>query len=223
MASSNAYGPPAGYACGILWDNWYSCCPEGTLCRDINTCCPSNADCTPVIEQDPHCANNNTAYGRIQGLNYNGTRTEGAGCSNTLPDGDMQTTALPPVARLRAAQSSMSSSMPTPFPTNILADSPSSKPSPLDAESSSSTNSGAIAGGVSDLALILALVWYPMRRRQKAARSSLLASTSGSAPGHDTTAQAGLFPAELDHNPYRAELSENHDGLPHELPGEGGR
>ncbi|KAL3437834.1 hypothetical protein BDV09DRAFT_192471 [Aspergillus tetrazonus] len=251
MASSNAYGPPSGFAirrwgscsatevtCDQPWDLWHDCCPEGTHCSSDNTCCPRTADCSPFIQQDPHCANNvtwdlywddeyfccqNTAYGFIQGgLVYNGTSTEGIGCTNTLPDGDLRT-AIPPVARgneSEAAQSSMSSSTPTPSPT------PSSTPMPS-AESSSSTNSGAISGGVvggvAGLALILALVWYLMRRRQKAAQSSLLASASGSAPGHDTKEHAGFFQAELDNNPYRAELYGNHDGLLHELPVEGGR
>ncbi|KAL4750000.1 hypothetical protein BDW72DRAFT_194358 [Aspergillus terricola var. indicus] len=259
MASSDAYGPPSGYVirrngscsvteetCDNPWDLWHNCCPEGTYCTAAgNTCCPRTADCSPFIEQDPHCANNvtwdlywdeeyfccqNTAYGFIQGgLVYNGTSTSGVGCSNSLPDGDLRT-AIPPVARgneSEAAQSSMSSSTPIPSPTDVLADSPSSEPTPSDAGSSSSTNSGAIAGGVvggvAGLALILALVWYLMRRQQKAAQSSLLASASGSAPGHDTKEHAGHFQAELDNNTYRAELYGNHDGLLHELPVEGGR
>ncbi|KAL4738464.1 hypothetical protein BDV11DRAFT_170979 [Aspergillus similis] len=252
MASSDAYGPPSGFAlrrygscsateetCDNPWESWHDCCPEGTYCSTDNTCCPRTADCSPFIQQDPHCANNvtwdmywdegyfcclNTAYGFIQGgLVYNGTSTEGVGCSNSLPDGEWRT-AIPPVARgneSEAAQSSMSSSTPTPSPT------PSSVPTPSDENSSSSTSSGAIAGGVvggvAGLALIIALVWYLMRRRQKAAQNSLLASASDFAPGHDTKEHAGLFQAELDNNPYRAELYANHDGLLHELPVEGGR
>ncbi|KAL4993242.1 hypothetical protein BDV10DRAFT_179501 [Aspergillus recurvatus] len=256
MTSSNAYGPPSGFAlrrngtctaseesCSNPYDRWWNCCPEGTYCSNDNTCCPRTADCSPFIKQDPHCANNvtwdlyenngyfcclSTSYGFTRtGLVYNGTETGGVGCADGLPDGN-QLTAIPPMARgneSEAALSSMSSSTPTTSATITLTDSPTPTSSDLDTSTSSSINTGAIAGGVvggvAGLALILALVWFFMRRRQKAAQGSLFPSAEGYGSGSSTKEHAGVYQAELDNNPYRAELYGNHDGLPHELPVQG--
>ncbi|KAL4811347.1 hypothetical protein BDV18DRAFT_8314 [Aspergillus unguis] len=223
--------------CSHPWGDWYNCCPEGTYCSDDNTCCPTTAGCSNYIKQDPHCANNatwdlyesdesyfcclSTSHGFLAtGLVYNGTATTGVGCSDGLPDGETNT-ALIPIARGNASESASSSSA-IPSPTTGAANttSPSTTPTPSDTSSDgSSTNKGAIAGGVvggvAGAALILALVWFLMRRRKQAGVQQNNAQMSYADP---TKQHAGFYGGELADSPARAELSGNANSYAHELP-----
>ncbi|OJJ59625.1 hypothetical protein ASPSYDRAFT_44011 [Aspergillus sydowii CBS 593.65] len=214
----SVYDPPAGYAlrkngtcgadqetCGNPWNDWHNCCPKGTHCGEHNTCCPREAGCEQFLVEDPHCANNKTwdlyktegnffcclstssAY-LAGGLWYNGSSTTGIACADGIPDGE-ENEALYPVARGTATQSS-------------------------------STNTGAIAGGVvggcAGLALIIALVWFLMRRRrQQAPATDPLMSPDPSTPAQD---KKGVYGFELDNNAMRAELQGNPSTMAHELP-----
>ncbi|RDW93399.1 uncharacterized protein DSM5745_00721 [Aspergillus mulundensis] len=230
--------------CANPYDDWHNCCPEGTYCNDDNTCCPTSSNCAAFIEADPHCANNVTwdlydsngyfcclssSYGFTRNdLVYNGTRTGGVGCADGLPDGE-SLTAIPPVARGVGSESAT----PTPTPSPADTDTATTTPTPSDADadadaettsSSSSTNTGAIAGGVvggvAGLAVILALIWFIMRRRRQRIAQGALVTPADSA---STAAKeySGIQQAELDDNTYRAELYGNHNAMAHELPANG--
>ncbi|KAL2812020.1 hypothetical protein BDW59DRAFT_155411 [Aspergillus cavernicola] len=238
------YGPPAGFAirrngtctakeeeCSHPWGNWYNCCPESTHCSDNNTCCPTTAGCSAYIEEDPHCANNatwdlyidnnnyfcclSTSTGFVaSNLMYNGSSTTGVGCADGLPEGEYNN-ALIPVARGNASESTVTSASATPSATNTHTPSPTAS----DTAPTSSSNAGAIAGGVvggcAGVALIIALVWFLMRRRKQQALQAGPMSPDASTPGQE---YKGVYGGELDNNPARVELYGNPNMLPHELP-----
>ncbi|KAL4915241.1 hypothetical protein BDW62DRAFT_127324 [Aspergillus aurantiobrunneus] len=242
---SDDYGPPAGFAlrrngtctaneelCSNPWGNWYSCCPSGTHCSDGNVCCPTTAGCANYIEQDPHCARNttwdlyhsetsyfcclNTSRGFLAGgLVYNGSSTTGIGCADGLPEGE-DNTALIPIARGNASETTTASSSATASATSTR--------TPSRNSDSSSNNAGAIAGGVvggcAGLALIIALVWFVMRRRRQKgtsqAASAPLPSTDAASPAKE---YKGAFqPGELQDTSVPAELQASPNSLAHELP-----
>ncbi|KAL4756974.1 uncharacterized protein BDW70DRAFT_119594 [Aspergillus foveolatus] len=237
--------------CANPWDDWLNCCPEGTVCGDGAVCCPTDSGCAAPIEANPHCANNatwdlyrldgylccdsDTNGFSFSGLVYNGSQTTGFGCADGYPTG-RDTEVLVPVAYGNETDTDSSSSS-TPSPTTTPStspqpDSPTASDTDLTSDSSSSsTNAGAIAGGVvggvAGLALIIALIWFLLRRRRQAAAAmdAPIAGAGGVTEHFSTDSAKGPYavaPAELENNAVRAELngSQNQqDGIPHELPG----
>ncbi|KAJ0421363.1 hypothetical protein BJY00DRAFT_282591 [Aspergillus carlsbadensis] len=243
--------------CANPWADWHNCCPEDTVCGDGGLCCPTDSGCAAPIERNPHCANNGTwdlywldgyfccdsdtnGYS-ISGLVFNGSETTGVGCVKGYPSGDY-TEVLVPVSYGNETDTDASSSSATSTPTTSTSqtDSPAATATDLptsDSSDSSSTNTGAIAGGVvggvAGAALILALIWFLMRRRRKAAAVSGADAVNAHAPlgnaGYGAGPGAGPLPvkehyaplAEMENNAVRAELyGDQHGdgGVPHELP-----
>ncbi|KAL2833081.1 hypothetical protein BJY01DRAFT_98219 [Aspergillus pseudoustus] len=238
--------------CSNPWGEWHNCCPENTVCGDGGVCCPTDSGCSAPIERDPHCANNGTwdlywldSYFccdsdtngfSFSGLVFNGSQTTGVGCSEGYPSGE-DTEVLVPESRGNETNTDSSSTSATPSSTSTSSQTESSAATATgltDSDSSSSsTNTGAIAGGVvggvAGLALILALVWFLMRRRRKPAAvdSSVAGAGTAQQPTPLKEQFAPQYPpqyvphAELDNNAVRAELSgtTHPEGIPHELPG----
>ncbi|KAL4863617.1 hypothetical protein BDV12DRAFT_177310 [Aspergillus spectabilis] len=209
--------------CGNTWGDWYRCCPEDTTCGDGGVCCPTDSGCENPILADPHCANNGTwdlynedgyfccDHGktgfRATNLEAGGEPVVGVGCADEYPEGEYNS-AIVPVA----IGTDVSSETPTPTPTSSSTSStttttPTSEPTTPDSNSSSpSTNTGAIAGGVvggvAGLALIIALIWFFLRRRKQ--RFTQVPTSYFEPPAEPKT--QGAFGAELDNNSVRAEL-----------------
>ncbi|KAJ0421458.1 hypothetical protein BJY00DRAFT_300870 [Aspergillus carlsbadensis] len=224
----NAVAPPYGYAlrrngtclateeveCGNNWDNWYTCCPAGTVCGENNTCCPSDADCSAPLAEDPHCANNGTwdlyhttkyvcclsgKWGFYEeGLVVGSKPTGGHGCADVYPSGtDVEV--LVPVATATSMLQTTPGNV-TPTPDTMHTTDPTQNP-----PSSGSSNTGAIVGGVIGgvlaLALIVALLWFFIRRRRQAKERHPIVI-----PGKDFD----VLPAELEYTAVvRAELYGN--------------
>ncbi|OJJ05952.1 hypothetical protein ASPVEDRAFT_64819 [Aspergillus versicolor CBS 583.65] len=230
--------PPAGYVlrrngtcteteqtCDHPWASWYNCCPEGSYCSDDRMiCCQTKSGCAALVKEDPHCANNATwdlyynggsyfccLHGK-QGFveTFPGNGGAGIGCA----DGELDNASQ---SLLQVIATGTGSASPSPSvsatPTQTSTDSP--LPSISEPDSSSSGNAGTIAGsvvgGCAGLALIMALLWFLIRRRRK----QVVATSNLNTPAED---YKGLYRAELANNPVRSELSGSTNNMAHELP-----
>ncbi|KAL2862631.1 uncharacterized protein BJX67DRAFT_365913 [Aspergillus lucknowensis] len=234
--------------CSNPWGPWNLCCPQGTKCGDGGICCPTDSDCSAPLERDPHCANNATwdLYNvdgyfccdsdtngfTDSGLVSGGEPVVGVGCADGYPTGD-DTSVLVPVSRGNESDSNASSSpSPSPTPSQTQTQTQTqSTPRPTtttSSDSSSSTNTGAIAGGVVGgvvgAALIVAVIWFLLRRRRKNAVAAPLPAagtyTGTGNPYKDPVKEQFAPRAELENRAVPAELpgTQNADGLAHELP-----
>ncbi|KXG49671.1 LPXTG-motif cell wall anchor [Penicillium griseofulvum] len=170
----------------------------------------------------------------------------GVGCAGPGHASLSHTTTLPILSPAASPQSS-SSSIPTSStitttselsssatasssPTSSSSATPSTSPT---SSSDSGPNTGAIAGGVvggvAGLAIILALLWYFMRRRsQKQAPHQQTALTEAAMRQHNPTVHSSSNPSELDNAPVKprelegapvSELPTKDNNPPiHELP-----
>ncbi|KAF9894774.1 hypothetical protein FE257_004395 [Aspergillus nanangensis] len=203
-------------SCGTTWANFSACCPEGSVCpgKDApyynNVCCPSNANCTVPLMESPHCADASwTLYdhtGYFCCLNtqkgfWTTDPKDAVGCSNGYPDG---LTANLLVA-ISSASTSTSTSTSAPTSTSsstsaAAAATTTTAPNSADTAStgSSSSNAGPIAGGVvggvAGVAIIIALVWFLLRRRKRAFAAAK--SPSDQAQSEAPSQVAGIHEAD---------------------------
>ncbi|OGM45264.1 hypothetical protein ABOM_006438 [Aspergillus bombycis] len=243
--------PPAGYTlrrngtcaanekkCANPWGPWHDCCPEDTYCpsersdNDRNVCCRTKSGCKALIEQDPHCANNQTwdLYNNdgdyfccLQGKRgFVQTFSQGgAGIACADPDsGDLDN---PSQSLLNLVASGTPSASPSPTPSTSATPTETNieTPSPTEAKSDPGSNhAGAIAGGVvggcAGVALIVALVWLLLRRRRR--RQELVTPVISPNAGTPAVEVKGTSVVELDHNPVISELSGGPTTMAHELP-----
>ncbi|KAJ5181146.1 LPXTG-motif cell wall anchor [Penicillium cf. griseofulvum] len=237
---------------------FFRCCPSGSRCTDKHTgvCCPSESeDCRDQISNPPHCADETwDLYRNGDGgffcceqdaVGFN--RSSGVGCAGPGQAPLSETTTLPifsPAVSPKPSSSSIptSSAISTTSPTLSSSATPSSSPTSDSSATSSSSptsssesgsNTGAIAGGVvggvAGLAILVALLWYFMRRRpQKQAPHEQAALTEAAMRQHNPTIQSSGNPSELDNTPVKpreldgapvSELGTKDDDPPiHELP-----
>ncbi|KAL4876743.1 hypothetical protein BJY04DRAFT_222752 [Aspergillus karnatakaensis] len=226
-------------SCGNTWGDWYRCCPEDTVCGDGGVCCPTDSGCENPILADVHCANNGTwdlyeedgyfccDHGktgfRATNLVSGGESVVGVGCADEYPEGEYNSAIVPvaigtDVSSTATPSPTSSTTSTTNTPTQTAA------PDTPDSDSdSSSTNVGAIAGGVvggvAGLALIIALVWFLLRRR-KQRFSQVPTSYQESHPSHfEQKYNPVAVGGELDNSVASAELSSN--AVRAELDGQG--
>ncbi|CAL8585113.1 hypothetical protein XPA_010691 [Xanthoria parietina] len=171
--------PPNEVDCGRTVDPFHACCPALAFCprqRNIN-CCPSPANCTATLLQNPTCANRTWNLHETKGyfccapgtIGYSAPRTDSVGCADPgpLPSGAL---ALAVVSAGQTTTSSTAASTATPFADTPPAD---TSPGPGDSSSSGShSNTGAIVGGVvgAVAAVVIATIiayWFFRKRKSK--------------------------------------------------------
>ncbi|KAJ5402979.1 uncharacterized protein N7487_008875 [Penicillium crustosum] len=224
------------------------CCPTSNTCNDQNTgiCCPDKGDCRQEISSPEHCANATwDLYRNYDGGHfcceqdqYGFNRTGGGvgcGTKQDLEEESRTSVSLVSLGTTPTPSSSViSSSSLTPTSSTASTSSTTSSNSPMSSSSpassssptpsSSSSNTGAIAGGVvggvAGLAIILALLWYFMRRRpQKQSPQAQMPVTESSMLQHESLQSPGV-PSELDGRGSVPELPSYKDTV-HELPESG--
>ncbi|KAJ5466121.1 hypothetical protein N7530_009908 [Penicillium desertorum] len=168
--------------CGGTWSPFRACCPGGTKCpagQENVKCCPSDADCTELLDHT-HCANSsanvykaNDYFCCAAGMRAFQKENGFVGCTEDTSTLDKSLTLL----KIRY-HGTTSTSMPssTTSPTTAITD-PAAGPTTESATEnhSSSSNTGAIAGGVvggvAGLAILAGLLWFLLRRRNRAKQS----------------------------------------------------
>ncbi|KAJ6137526.1 hypothetical protein N7471_004012 [Penicillium samsonianum] len=232
--------------CGETWAPFHACCPGGTKCPAGQTnvkCCPSDADCSELID-DTHCANStanvykaNDFFCCAAGEQAFQKKNSFVGCTDDTSTLDSSLSLL----KIRyhgststALPSSTISSTTTPTTT---ATNTADATTPASAsDNSSSSNTGAIAGGVvggvAGLAILAGLLWFLLRRRNRAKKSMgtpadpspLMSSAPGSSlpvsslPG--SSVPESSVPVEYYNNKPQPpqELAGRDENMVHELP-----
>lgn len=157
--------------CGKVQAPFRACCPQDTVCDRRNTtqniyCCPrTNLECQDEVDDDPRCSNptwdlyQNFGYFCCPGgdTGYNATKTGTNGCL-AAKDDPKQGQELLEIASKGHVPTSSSSSSPTVTVTAEPAD---------DGGTPAGAIAGGTVGGVAGLAIILAAVWFLMRRRRQ--------------------------------------------------------
>ncbi|KAL8958101.1 MAG: hypothetical protein Q9193_004778 [Seirophora villosa] len=160
--------------CGRTAAPFRACCPALSSCPEQYNvdCCPSPANCTSTLLQEPTCANTTWTLYDNQGyfccapgtIGYNATETFSSGCA--IPGSPPRGAELLAVVSAGETASSTASSTPTSTGPSSSSSDPSPEPS------GSSSNTGAIAGGVVGgvaATLIAAIVafWFFRKRKNK--------------------------------------------------------
>ncbi|KAF2814135.1 uncharacterized protein BDZ99DRAFT_516747 [Mytilinidion resinicola] len=184
----NGSCPAGNINCGTTVAPFRGCCPSGYACpHQYNlACCPSGQNCTATLLADAHCANDswdmydNGGYFCCQKdeVGYAETATGSNGCArpgyNTTDD-ELQlrivsTGQVSSSTSATSTTSSTSTSSPTPTPSSTPTTSPSK-------ESNTGAIAGGVVGGVVGLTLLVAIVWFLLRRKRKQAKASMAGST----------------------------------------------
>ncbi|KAL4896199.1 hypothetical protein BDV59DRAFT_129816 [Aspergillus ambiguus] len=256
------YGPPYGFAlrrmggcldseskCYATWGGYWGCCPGDAVCPGAekyipnNICCPSSANCTNQLLEQPHCANTTwnmfyfQAYFCCEPGQYGFWTSEDInwgnfGCSDSLPNNPNYTT-LNPTKQGSESGSAIASTIPATSTASSATSTggPTSTSTSNNDSSEGSTNTGAIAGGVvggvAGAALIIAALWFFLRRqRSKATAAPAMASgpfhPTGSVPSQsvsDSTGYSGVKVGELEVGHRPSELvGSDPKSASHELP-----
>ncbi|KAJ5428193.1 hypothetical protein N7445_009647 [Penicillium cf. griseofulvum] len=158
--------------CGIVTFPFHACCPGGTFCPKPQynaICCPSDADCSELLEEN--CADSkadlytadpsdipNERFCCERGKYAFGMKDEeepGVGCADDVSDLQFS------MRQLQAISSA--SGTPTPTPSSISSD----------FVTASGAIVGGVVGGVAGVAILIALVWFVFRRRNKHRKDQL--------------------------------------------------
>ncbi|KAJ5494370.1 hypothetical protein N7463_010457 [Penicillium fimorum] len=187
-------------ACTSTWDSFLTCCPGNTECSVSGICCPTEKNCTALLNEvcaddtanlyyiDTNkgtfcCANDTVGFRRSNNW---------VGCAKPedVDDFGVEVTTMRPAIQTHLPTSSSSntatSTTPssstsgavaaTPTPTNNANTDTSPTPTNNANTGTSHSNIGAIAGGVvggvAGVAILIALAWYLLRGRKKQAQDS---------------------------------------------------
>ncbi|CAG8893494.1 unnamed protein product [Penicillium egyptiacum] len=168
--------------CKQTWAPFHACCPGGTKCptgQDNVKCCPSDADCTELVDHT-RCANSsanvykaNDYFCCAAGMQAFQQKNGFVGCTEDTSTLDKSMTLLK-IRYYGTTSTSVPSS--TTSPTTAITDPAAGTTSTSAPEnSSSSSHTGAIAGGVvggvAGLAILAGLLWFLLRRRNRAKQS----------------------------------------------------
>ncbi|KAJ5250673.1 hypothetical protein N7489_001083 [Penicillium chrysogenum] len=188
----------------VTSQHFFRCCPTGATCSDANTglCCPDEEDCRQEVSNPAHCANETWDLYR----NYDGGHfccEQGQYGFNRTQGGvgrDPNTEQLPDIEQLTDFKQ---------LPN-------------IEQFSGIDSNAGAIAGGVvggvAGLAIIVALLWYFMRRRPQKQQPQAQTPVTGAAMLQHESFQPPGIPSELDGNASVSELPSHKENTLHELP-----
>ncbi|KAJ5890045.1 hypothetical protein N7504_010855 [Penicillium tannophilum] len=227
--------------CGQTTSPFYACCPGNMFCPapQYNVmCCPSNANCSEVIGEN--CANSKAdLYSSTSDVAAEGFCCErgkyaftledkGVGCANNLSDLTVSMTQLQAISSASDISTSTTSPTSTTSGTNstITSSSPSTSVSTTpksteEAKPASSSNTGAIAGGVvggvAGAVILVAVLWFILRRRNKERQISELESTS---PPSADLSQARKYFQPSDRQAHPSELDNKGPQRAAELSGE---
>ncbi|KAL4886418.1 hypothetical protein BJY04DRAFT_213186 [Aspergillus karnatakaensis] len=178
--------------CANPWGDWHSCCPDTTTCANYSSrgmCCPTDADCSRQINEDPHCSNNktwdlyysngyfcclSTSVGyNASNLYSGGKQVGGVACGDHVPSGS-QYSILTPESR----------------GTDYI-----------DSGPSTPVIVGAVFAAVLGFALIATSVWFLLHRRQRRQEYQ-----DGEYSSKLELVESTRRPDELDSSSVRAEL-----------------
>ncbi|OQE09360.1 hypothetical protein PENVUL_c006G07928 [Penicillium vulpinum] len=213
--------------CGGTTLPFHACCPGNTFCPGPQynvICCPSNADCSDLLHGS--CADSTADFYSTNVTNpkddgfccsqgkyaFTVKTSGGVGCANDLSDLQVNMRQLTIVSSATPTPSSTSSTFfttesttPTSTTASSTPTSTAASPSPVSGGETKQTNTGAIAGGVvggvAGVAILIALVWFFLRRRNKNRQGNELQSM----PPHPQTqeyfaqnSERQVAPSELD-------------------------
>ncbi|KAL1964581.1 hypothetical protein VTN77DRAFT_6755 [Rasamsonia byssochlamydoides] len=189
--------------CGVTVAPFRACCPAGSFCPsqyNVN-CCPSAANCTESLLANPTCANetwnlydNGGYFCCLPGTTGYATPEGSDGCALPGYTFNNNETLLGIVSSGRAAPTSTSSiassisSTSLPATTTTQSPGPVTSPASVETAAPSKANAGAIGGGVVGgvvgAAIIVALLWFFLRRQKTRNASSYVdeGAVSGSEP-----------------------------------------
>ncbi|GAB1218442.1 hypothetical protein ATERTT37_007696 [Aspergillus terreus] len=214
-------------SCGHTWGDFYACCPGSTVCPGSRAnyynqvCCPSWSNCTIPLVASPHCANDSASMFDHTGYFcclpgqtgfWTSNPPDAVGCSDELPDNVNETiiAAISQSGTVASSTLATTSGTSTSTSTSTSTGTTSSTATSSPDDTGSGTNTGAIAGGVvggvAGLAIILALLWFFLRKRKQPENASAPLDAKGPSP-----------PGELDGRSQPSELPGDHEMM-HELP-----
>ena len=254
--------PPSGFAirrtgscptnevdCGTTAAPYHACCPPGSSCPpQYNVdCCPSPANCTLTLLEEPRCANASWTLYDNHGyfccapgsIGYNDSRTFSDGCAapGTPPQGaeylavvsagQSKCQPINPirgslfVLRLRLTKLPFLAAATTTSSDSSPASAPPSSPPTSPASSSSSSNTGAIAGGVigAIVAIVIAAIiaFYLYRRRKNRSLSDSIPPGDHTGGSHEKDMTSVPSPKEADGSAVHR-FDEADGSALHELP-----
>ncbi|KAJ5954195.1 hypothetical protein N7501_008474 [Penicillium viridicatum] len=171
--------------CGQTWSPFHACCPGGTKCpagQSNVKCCPSDADCSELLD-DKHCANSTANVYKANDYFCCASDTKAfqkkngfVGCTDDTSTLDSSLTLLKiqyhGTTSTALPSSTISSAISSATTTTTTSDATTPTSASDNSSSSSSSNTGAIAGGVvggvAGLAILAGLLWFLLRRRNRA-------------------------------------------------------
>ncbi|KAF2500680.1 hypothetical protein BU16DRAFT_614402 [Lophium mytilinum] len=189
----NGSCPTGNINCGTTVSPFRGCCPSGYVCpHQYNlACCPSGQNCTATLLADAHCANDswdmydNGGFFCCQKdeVGYANTTTDSNGCGQpgyNTTSGELELRIVSTGQVSSSSSASATSSTTISISTSSQLSQSSQVPihtSTPTANTSEKSNTGAIAGGVVGgvvgLALLVAVIWFSLRRKRKQSRSSV--------------------------------------------------
>ncbi|KAL9036423.1 MAG: hypothetical protein Q9180_004311 [Flavoplaca navasiana] len=210
--------PPSGFAirrmgscptnevdCGATAAPYHACCPSGSSCPPQYNidCCPSPANCTLTLLEEPRCANASWTLYDNHGyfccapgtIGYNDSRTFSDGCAapGTPPQGAEY------LAVVSAGQTATTSS------ASSAASAPPSSPNNSPDSDSSSSNTGAIAGGViggiAAIVISAIIAFYLYRKRKNRSLSDGIPPRDHRGGNQEKEATSFPSPKEADGSP----------------------
>ncbi|KAE9364224.1 hypothetical protein N431DRAFT_496815 [Stipitochalara longipes BDJ] len=199
----NGTCPVTDVDCGPTESPYRACCPADSFCpSEYNIeCCPTSANCTEILLQNPQCANQS----------WNLYDNSGYFCYS-FQSGEVLlpiiSTGLA-ISKTTTSPSTSTSSTNTPSPTQ----------SPASKKSNTGPIVGGVVGGIVVLAVAIAAIWFLLRRmRRKGSKKVEDHATHDELTEMQHTKDKGCKnPSELVSQHGVSELAEHQEGRPGEL------